>query len=232
MGESVMALEMPRSPNSKVEKEDDGFLVHVFQLAQMRDATMEKMRVDQQRLVQLGNLLNASIETKELREQSDLEVAKMIVNWWRALVETDVVAIDREVKAENEAILRFWNAKMNRELRSRSRRVPKVPYKEKLEELECMMASITVMKERLEEALHVLERALIEATAPGSLLEITLQKVLSLNIAQLQRSLHFLYSYDMFRQKGGGQEITKDRVAVNIDRAIGQLGKYQVGHVH
>ena len=47
MGESVM----PRSPNSKVEKEDDGFLVHVFQLAQMRDATMEKMRVDQQRLV-------------------------------------------------------------------------------------------------------------------------------------------------------------------------------------
>ena len=95
-----------------------------------------------------------------------------------------------------------------------------------------MMASITVMKERLEEALHVLERALIEATAPGSLLEITLQKVLSLNIAQLQRSLHFLYSYDMFRQKGGGQEITKDRVAVNIDRTIGQLGKYQVGHVH
>merc|ERR1719336_1179576 len=169
-----MALEMPRSPNSKVEKEDDGFLVHVFQLAQMRDATMEKMRVDQQRLVQLGNLLNASIETKELREQSDLEVAKMIVNWWRALVETDVMAIDRDVKAENEAILRFWNAKMNRELRSRSRRVPKVPYKE---ELECMMASITVMKERLEEALHVLQRALIEATAPGSLLEITLQKV-------------------------------------------------------
>ena len=55
---------MPRSSNSKVEKEDDGFLVHVFQLAQMRDATMEKMRVDQQRLVQLGNLLNASIETK------------------------------------------------------------------------------------------------------------------------------------------------------------------------
>ena len=40
-----------------------------------------------------------------------------------------------------------------------------------------MMASITVMKERLEEALHVLESALMEAVAPGSLLEIALQKV-------------------------------------------------------
>ena len=175
--ESVMALEMPRTPNKHEGEEEDGFLIHVLQLARMRDAAMEKMRVDQQRLVQLGNLLNASIETKELREQSDLEVAKMIVNWWKALVENDVATIERDVKAENLAILRFWNAKMNRELRSRSRRVPKVPYKEKLEELECMMASITVMKERLEEALFVLERALMEATAPGSLLEITLQKV-------------------------------------------------------
>ena len=180
--ESTMALERPKnsSIHNKEEEGEDGFLVHVLQLARMRDAAMEKMRVDQQRLVQLGNLLNASIETKELREQSDLEVAKMIVNWWKALVENDVAAIDRDVKAENLAILRFWNAKMNRELRSRSRRVPKVPYKEKLEELECMMASITVMKERLEEALHVLERALMDTMAPGSLLEITLQKVLNL----------------------------------------------------
>jgi len=176
--ENSMALELPKNSNTQnKEEQEEGFLVHVLQLARMRDAAMEKMRVDQQRLVQLGNLLNASIETKELREQSDLEVAKMIVNWWRALVENDVAAIDRDVKAENLAILRFWNAKMNRELRSRSRRVPKVPYKEKLEELECMMASITVMKERLEEALHVLERALVEAVAPGSLLEIALQKV-------------------------------------------------------
>jgi len=180
--ESMMGLERPK--NVKKEEEEEGFLVHVLQLGRMRDAAMEKMRVDQQRLVQLGNLLNASIETKELREQSDLEVAKMIVNWWKALVENDVAAIDRDVKAENLAILRFWNAKMNRELRSRSRRVPKVPYKEKLEELECMMASITVMKERLEEALHVLEKALMQAIAPGSLLEITLQKVVEQRLAR------------------------------------------------
>ena len=67
-----MALERPK--NLKKEEEEEGFLVHVLQLGRMRDAAMEKMRVDQQRLVQLGNLLNASIETKELREQSDLEV--------------------------------------------------------------------------------------------------------------------------------------------------------------
>ena len=71
--ESMMALERPKNVKEG-EEEEEGFLVHVLQLGRMRDAAMEKMRVDQQRLVQLGNLLNASIETKELREQSDLEV--------------------------------------------------------------------------------------------------------------------------------------------------------------
>ena len=83
------------------------FLVHVQLLSRMRDAAHSKMRVDQLKLIQLGNLLNASFESEELREHSDLEVAKMIVNWWKALVESDVASIDRDVKAENVAILRY-----------------------------------------------------------------------------------------------------------------------------
>ena len=82
------------------------FLVHVQLLGRMRDAALTKMKVDQMKLIQLGNLLNASFESEELREYSDLEVAKMIVNWWKALVESDVASIDRDVKAENVAILR------------------------------------------------------------------------------------------------------------------------------
>ena len=83
------------------------FLVHVQLLSRMRDAAHSKMRVDQLKLIQLGNLLNASFESEELRENSDLEVAKMIVNWWKALVESDVASIARDVKAENVAILRY-----------------------------------------------------------------------------------------------------------------------------
>ena len=82
------------------------FLVHVQLLSRMWDAAHSKLRVDQLKLIQLGNLLNASFESEELREHSDLEEAKMIVNWWKALVESDVASIDRDVKAENVAILR------------------------------------------------------------------------------------------------------------------------------
>ena len=31
----------------------------------------------------------------------------MVITWWKALVESDVASIDRDVKAENVAILRF-----------------------------------------------------------------------------------------------------------------------------
>ena len=91
----------------------------------MRDATVTKIRVDQLKLAQLGNLIDASYQSEELREYSDLEVefwhnwkgirnniwsfkeAKMVITWWKALVESDVASIDRDVKAENVAILRF-----------------------------------------------------------------------------------------------------------------------------
>jgi anaerobic glycerol-3-phosphate dehydrogenase len=131
------------------------FLVHVQLLSRMRDAAHSKMRVDQLKLIQLGNLLNASFESEELREHSDLEVAKMIVNWWKALVESDVASIERDVKAENVAILRCWNAvvedelsKLNEEVRSNLKEVPTVPFKDKIEELESVLQSISSMRSR------------------------------------------------------------------------------------
>jgi len=101
--ESTTAVERSEQPGPAQR-----FLVHVQLLSRMRDAAHSKMRVDQLKLIQLGNLLNASFESEELREYSDLDVAKMIVNWWKALVESDVASIDRDVKAENVAILRYW----------------------------------------------------------------------------------------------------------------------------
>jgi len=160
------------------------FLVHVQLLSRMRDAALSKMRVDQLKLIQLGNLLNASFESEELREHSDLEVAKMIVNWWKALVESDVASIDRDVKAENVAILRCWNAvvedelsKLNEEVRSNLKEVPTVPFKDKIEELESVMQSISSMRSRLEEGVAVLEQALLQIGSPSTLLELSLERV-------------------------------------------------------
>jgi len=174
---------------SRVERSDysgpaQRFLVHVQLLSRMRDAALSKMRVDQLKLIQLGNLLNASFESEELREHSDLEVAKMIVNWWKALVESDVASIDRDVKAENVAILRCWNAvvedelsKLNEEVRSNLKEVPTVPFKDKIEELESVMQSISSMRSRLEEGVAVLEQALLQIGSPSTLLELSLERV-------------------------------------------------------
>jgi len=160
------------------------FLVHVQLLSRMRDAAHSKMRVDQLKLIQLGNLLNASFESEELREYSDLEVAKMIVNWWKALVESDVASIDRDVKAENVAILRCWNAvvedelsKLNEDVRSNPKEVPTVPFKDKIEELESVLQSISSMRSRLEEGVAVLEVALLQIGSPSTLMDMSLQRV-------------------------------------------------------
>jgi len=160
------------------------FIVHVQLLSRMRDAAHSKMRVDQLKLIQLGNLLNASFESEELREHSDLEVAKMIVNWWKALVESDVASIDRDVKAENVAILRCWNAvvedelsKLDEDVRSNLKEVPAVPFKDKIEELESVLQSISSMRSRLEDGVAILEQALLKIGSPSTLLELSLQRV-------------------------------------------------------
>jgi len=161
------------------------FLVHVQLLSRMRDATLTKIRVDQLKLAQLGNLIDASFQSEHLRENSDLEEAKMVITWWKALVESDVASIDRDVKAENVAILRCWNALVEEELSKLSedmhdgslKEVPTVPFKDKIEELESVLQSINAMRSRLEEGLTVLEQALLEIGSPASLLELSLQRV-------------------------------------------------------
>ena len=52
----------------------------------MRDATLTKIRVDQLKLAQLGNLIDASFQSEHLREHSDLEVEY----WdnWKGIKET------------------------------------------------------------------------------------------------------------------------------------------------
>merc|ERR1711974_508845 len=93
-------------------------------------------------------------------------------------------SIDRDVKAENVAILRCWNAvvedelsKLNEEVRSNLKKVPTVPFKDEIEELESVMQSISSMRSRLEEGVAVLEQALLQIGSPSPLLELSLERV-------------------------------------------------------
>ena len=165
------------------------FKDHVERLNKMRDLIQSKLHIDSLRLVQLGNLLNASIETKNMREKSDLEVGKMIVNWWKHIVENDVAKIDKEVKSENVEILKWWNrvvdgeiAKLDEELKSSISAVPEVPFRSKIEELDSVLSSITAMRCTMTQAVGLLSSALREVEAPGPLLQLALQRVDTLGL--------------------------------------------------
>ena len=79
---------------------------------------------------------------------------------------------------------RCWNAvvedelsKMNEEVRSNLKEVPTVPFKDKIEELESVLQSISSMRSRLEDGVAVLEQALLQIGSPSTLMELSLQRV-------------------------------------------------------
>ena len=79
---------------------------------------------------------------------------------------------------------RCWNAvvedelsKLTEEVRSNLKEVPTVPFKDKIEELESVLQSISSMRSRLEEGVVVLEQALLQIGSPSTLMELSLQRV-------------------------------------------------------
>ena len=173
-----------QSPEQRPVNPVERFLSHVHVLGKIRDTASTKMQVDSQRLIQLGNLLNASLATKDLREEADLNVGKMIVNWWKANVESDIANIDRDVTAENLEVMRWWHHVIDnelmkidaKELKSLTK-APPCPFKDKVEELELVMRSITATQAKMQEALVVVDSAMVEVMRPGTLLELLLERV-------------------------------------------------------
>ena len=79
---------------------------------------------------------------------------------------------------------RCWNAvvedelsKLDEDVRSNLKEVPAVPFKDKIEELESVLQSISSMRSRLEEGAAVLEQALLKIGSPSTLLDLSLQRV-------------------------------------------------------
>ena len=78
---------------------------------------------------------------------------------------------------------RCWNAVVEDELskldesQSNLKEVPAVPFKDKIEELESVLQSISSMRSRLEEGVAILEQALLQIGSPSTLLELSLQRV-------------------------------------------------------
>ena len=68
-------------------------------------------------------------------------------------------------------------SKLNEDVRSNPKEVPTVPFKDKIEELESVLQSISSMRSRLEEGVAVLEMALLQIGSPSTLMDISLQRV-------------------------------------------------------
>ena len=66
---------------------------------------------------------------------------------------------------------------MSKDVQSDLTEVPTVPFKDKIEELESVLQSISSMRSRLEEGVVVLEQALLRIGSPSTLLELALQRV-------------------------------------------------------
>ena len=68
-------------------------------LVNIRNALQYKLQIDASRLVVLGNVLEASLQSK------DLEVGLVIVRWWKYIAEGDLQRIDRELKGATRYLL-------------------------------------------------------------------------------------------------------------------------------
>ena len=159
------------------------FSKHVQKFNEIRDMIQSKLHLDSLKLIALGNLLKGILETTKLRSASDLQVAKMVANWWKDILETDVEKMKCELLSENAKMMICWNNVMESELDKLDKtqtsfsKVPECPCKDKVEELDQVLHSILAMKAKMKMAINLLEETLGEIRSPGSLLELGLERV-------------------------------------------------------
>ena len=166
------------------------FKDNVDRLKQIRDLVQNKLVIDCSRLVGLKTLLRAVGEARV----ADLEVGKMSVTWWKDSMESDMDSIDHGVKTVNIAILNCWNnavEKMNQAIEINVKPVPETPFKEKIDEVEAVLMSISAMRSRMQGAVSLLRKALEEVQRPDTLLHLGLHTVTHCGLAleELPRTL-------------------------------------------
>ena len=70
---------------------------HIHRLGKLRDLIQTKLSTYTSRMFGLENLLNALISTKGMTDESELEISKESVTYWKDKFESRVAMLDKEV---------------------------------------------------------------------------------------------------------------------------------------
>ena len=70
---------------------------HILRLSRLRDLIQTKLSTYTSRMFGLENLLNALISTKGMTDESELEISKESVTYWKDKFENRVAMLDKEV---------------------------------------------------------------------------------------------------------------------------------------
>jgi len=197
---------------------------HILRLSRLRDLIQTKLSTYTSRMFGLENLLNALISTKGMTDESELEISKESVTYWKDKFESRVAMLDKEVREENTEIMRWWSmvvatelAKIDEEIKVN---ITAAAAADKILELEQVLTSISTMREKLQEAVDVLREALQKVERPDSLLQLGIQKADMLDLSTEELPLTLKLQVEGWA--GTRDKIYREKISTLV-KAVGEI---------
>jgi phosphomevalonate kinase len=197
---------------------------HIHRLGKLRDLIQTKLSTYTSRMFGLENLLNALISTKGMTDESELEISKESVTYWKDKFESRVAMLDKEVREENTEIMRWWSkvvatelAKIDEEIKVN---ITAAAAADKILELEQVLTSISSMREKLQEAVNVLREALQKVERPDSLLQLGIQKADMLDLSTEELPLTLRLQVEGWA--GTRDKIYREKISTLVE-AVGEI---------
>jgi len=197
---------------------------HILRLSRLRDLIQTKLSTYTSRMFGLENLLNALISNKGMTDDSELEISKESVTYWKDKFESRVAMVDKEVREENTEIMRWWRTVVATELAKIGEdikvNITAATAADKIIELEQVLTSISTMREKLQEAVDVLREALQKVESPDSLLQMGIQKADMLDLSTEELPLTLKLQVEGWA--GTRDKIYRDKISTLV-KAVGEI---------
>jgi len=197
---------------------------HIYRLSKLRDLIQSKLSTYTSRMFGLENLLNALISTKGMTDESELEISKESVTYWKDKFESRVAMLDKEVREENTEIMKWWSkvvatelAKIDEDIKVN---ITAATAADKILELEQVLKSISTMREKLQEAVNVLREALQKVERPDSLLQLGIQKADMLDLSTEELPLTLRLQVEGWA--GTRDKIYREKISTLV-KAVGEI---------
>jgi len=197
---------------------------HILRLSRLRDLIQTKLSTYTSRMFGLENLLNALISNKGMTDESELEISKESVTYWKDKFESRVAMLDKEVREENTEIMRWWSTVVATELAKIGEdikvNITAATAADKILELEQVLTSISSMRLKLQEAVDVLREALQKVESPDSLLQMGIQKADMLDLSTEELPLTLKFQVEGWA--GTRDKIYRDKISTLV-KAVGEI---------